>query len=279
MPFLTTGSLINFCDVLMAGGTSRKNHSEIGSSYVHFNYTPSQDKATASLLGDVPRGVMLDQPPIFLGGQGGLVGPARIAYGTVLAAGTIQRGDQLTENHLVYGRRKEGESPRAPGFYRHAAHLVANNVLTIASLHALRQWYLHARARFLQATAHGTACHAGALRCIDSTLADRIQRLGDVVERFARPPAGDDPRSDAERRHQQALAAAWPDLRAQLAAGAPADTGADCRAQLLAALPACPAPGAYIETIQSLAPASRRSGTCWLQAIVDAITALTPEEA
>jgi len=67
-PFVTLGSLINFCDCLMAGGTSRKNHSEVGSSYIHFNYTPNQDKATASLIGDAPSGVMLNQNPIFLGG-------------------------------------------------------------------------------------------------------------------------------------------------------------------------------------------------------------------
>ncbi len=54
LPFVTLGSLINFCDCLMAGGTSRKKHSEVGSSYIHFNYTPNQDKATASLIGDVP---------------------------------------------------------------------------------------------------------------------------------------------------------------------------------------------------------------------------------
>ncbi len=38
-PFVTLGSIINFCDILMAGGTSRTNHSEVGSSYIHFNYT------------------------------------------------------------------------------------------------------------------------------------------------------------------------------------------------------------------------------------------------
>ncbi|MBW2639499.1 MAG: UDP-N-acetylglucosamine pyrophosphorylase, partial [Deltaproteobacteria bacterium] len=80
-PFVTLGSLINFCDCLMSGGTSRKNHSEVGSSYIHFNYTPNQDKATPSLIGDVPRGVMLNQRPIFLGGQGGLVGPCRLEFG------------------------------------------------------------------------------------------------------------------------------------------------------------------------------------------------------
>ena len=94
LPFVTLGSLINFCDCLMAGGTSRKNHSEVGSSYIHFNFTPNQDKATASLIGDVPRGVMLNQRPIFLGGQGGLVGPRRLGFGITVAAGTIIRKDE-----------------------------------------------------------------------------------------------------------------------------------------------------------------------------------------
>ena len=75
-PFVTLGSLINFCDCMMAGGTGRKNHSEVGSSYIHFNYTPNQDKATASLIGDVPKGVMIDQKPIFWEGRAGWSGPA-----------------------------------------------------------------------------------------------------------------------------------------------------------------------------------------------------------
>jgi UDP-N-acetylglucosamine/UDP-N-acetylgalactosamine diphosphorylase len=65
-PFVTLGSLINFCDCLMSGGTGRKNHSEVGSSYIHFNYTPDQDKATPSLIGDVPYGVMLNQKTVRL---------------------------------------------------------------------------------------------------------------------------------------------------------------------------------------------------------------------
>lgn len=69
-PFVTLGSLINFCDVFMAGGTSRRDHSEVGSSYIHFNYTPRGDKATPSLVGDVPRGVMLNKEPFFSGDRG-----------------------------------------------------------------------------------------------------------------------------------------------------------------------------------------------------------------
>ena len=115
-PFVTLGSLINFCDCLMAGGTSRKNHSEVGSSYIHFNFTPSQDKATASLIGDVPGGVMLNRQPIFLGGQGGLVGPCRLNFGITVAAGTIVRKDEIRENRLVFGGEgKGGNVPFEPG--------------------------------------------------------------------------------------------------------------------------------------------------------------------
>ena len=66
LPYVTLGSLINFCDILMAGGTSRRDHSEVGSSFIHFNFTPfgrNGDKATPSLIGDVPRGVMLRSRP------------------------------------------------------------------------------------------------------------------------------------------------------------------------------------------------------------------------
>ena len=58
LAFVTIGSLVNFCDLLMAGGSSRQDHSEVGSGYIHFNFTPwgaRGDKATPSLIGDVPR--------------------------------------------------------------------------------------------------------------------------------------------------------------------------------------------------------------------------------
>ncbi len=91
LPYVTLGSLINFCDCLMSGGTSRKDHSEVGSSYIHFNYTPDGDKTTPSLFGDVVHGALLDQPAIFLGGQGGTVGPVSVGFGSVVAAGGQHR--------------------------------------------------------------------------------------------------------------------------------------------------------------------------------------------
>jgi len=149
-PYVTLGSLINFCDCLMAGGTGRDNHSEVGSSYIHFNFTPNQDKATPSLIGDVPRGVMLNRSPIFLGGQGGLVGPSRLAFGTVVSAGTICRKDQLKENHLVLGEKaRSGTVPYTTGTFFNLKRIIRNNFIYIGNLYALRQWYRNVRSRFV----------------------------------------------------------------------------------------------------------------------------------
>ena len=96
LSFATLGSLINFCDVLMAGGTSRRDHSEVGSGFIHFNFTPwgqAGDKATASLVGDVVGGVFLDRRRIFLGGAGGMIGPRSVGYGSIAGAGQVLRRD------------------------------------------------------------------------------------------------------------------------------------------------------------------------------------------
>jgi bifunctional UDP-N-acetylglucosamine pyrophosphorylase / glucosamine-1-phosphate N-acetyltransferase len=149
-PFVTLGSLINFCDCLMSGGTSRKDHSEVGSSYIHFNYTPNQDKATPSLIGDVPRGVMLNQKPVFLGGQGGLVGPCRLEFGTITAAGTICRKDQLEPGHLIFESiKKSGNIPFTFGIYPGIKKIVFNNIVYIGNLMALDYWYNHVRSQFI----------------------------------------------------------------------------------------------------------------------------------
>src|SRR6056297_2959315 len=160
-PYVTLGSLINFCDCLMAGGTDSKNHSEVGSSYIHFNFTPQQDKATASLMGDVPGGVMLDRPPIFLGGQGGLVGPCRLAYGITIAAGTICRKDEVRPNRLIFGGPdKGGNIAYSPGAYRNVKRLLTNNLIYISNLLALGQWYRQVRGLFISEI-HPAALHEG----------------------------------------------------------------------------------------------------------------------
>ncbi|MGA1864595.1 MAG: hypothetical protein ACMUHX_05985 [bacterium] len=184
-PFVTLGSLINFCDCLMAGGTSRKNHSEVGSSYIHFNYTPNQDKATPSLIGDVHRGVMLDKPPIFLGGQGGLVGPAKLEFGIVMAAGTIARGDFLEENKLITSSiLKEKYSDFYPGLYLSIQRLVLNNINYIANLIALSFWYKEIRSLFFQEGPMEKELYKGALEKLNIAIQERIKHFKAFVQRL-----------------------------------------------------------------------------------------------
>ncbi|MDO5535510.1 MAG: UDP-N-acetylglucosamine pyrophosphorylase, partial [Propionibacteriaceae bacterium] len=190
-PFVTLGSLINFCDCLMAGGTSRSDHSEVGSSYIHFNYTPDGNKTTASLFGDVPRGVMLDQPPVFLGGQGGAVGPVHTGFGTVVAAGSVLRADVDDDNMLVTVDAPAGKvRPVAKHSYRQLARIVERNLTYVAGLDALEAWYATVRRPFFEATDLGEHVLDGALRALASGRAERLKRLKTLFAHLDETDAG-----------------------------------------------------------------------------------------
>ncbi len=278
LPYVTLGSLINFCDVLMAGGSDRKNHSEVGSSYIHFNYTPHQDKATASLLGDVPRGVLLDQPAIFLGGQGGLVGPSRIGFGCVVPAGLVWRGDAPAEGQLLAPDAKPAlrSGPFQCGAYKSVARLLRNNLLYIGNLRALEQWYRHARLPFMNRDTWSLACVEGALLRLRECREERVKRLGELAARM--------PRSLELARQQghgaapwvagqEQLARQWPALAAALQTPPADELGAEERGRVAGAL-LRNAGGSFVDAVRALPAETRREGTAWLQKIVEHTAAL-----
>jgi hypothetical protein len=280
LPFVTAGSLINFCDALMAGGTSRTDHSEIGSSYIHFNFTPHQDKATPSLVGDVPRGVFLDQPPIFLGGQGGLAGPVRIAYGTVIPAGTICRQDILEECRLFAPADATLEGrPFQAGAYKGIQRIVKNNLIYIGNLSALKAWYQYIRTRTMAADEFSRACHAGALRQLDEGIKERVKRLRDLAGKMpsslqhALADAGKELPSGIKAQ-QQALIDRWPEIEFRLQAGCATGIGAAHRDAFLKEWERTPMESGHIQAIRSLNPQGRKAGTAWLQEIVNSAAAL-----
>lgn len=265
-PFVTLGSLINFCDCLMAGGTGRKNHSEVGSSYIHFNFTPEGDKATASLLGDVPRGVMLNRPPIFLGGQGGMIGPVRLGFGNVVAAGTVLRRDVLAEGRLIFGAG-HAEATRAyrPRWYPGLGRIVRNNEVYVGNLAALGRWYAEVRRGFFAEQEMGGLVCEGAVGVVGAAVEERCRRLADLAERAAPVRGG----GGVLRR---GLAARVERLRERLAGEAARVAGGRQRDLFLAGLERARRRGAgYVETIQSLPAEVSRSGTEWLEAVVAAV--------
>lgn len=196
-PFVTLGSLINFCDVLMMGGTSREDHSQVGSGFIHFNFTPfgrRGDKATASLVGDVARGALLRQRRIFLGGAGGMVGPLSVAYGSVTAAGQVVRND-VPEGRLVSQPPRALDLPFDAERLERPERRAGRNLRFIAELAALRAWYaLVRRPRVPGSAAHVAVVYDEAIRNIDGCLNERTKRLNDFLkERGVAPiivPAG-----------------------------------------------------------------------------------------
>jgi UDP-N-acetylglucosamine/UDP-N-acetylgalactosamine diphosphorylase len=257
-PFVTLGSLINFCDCLMAGGTSRQNHSEVGSSYIHFNYTPDGDKTTASLFGDVPRGVMLDRPPVFLGGQGGAVGPLRLGYGTVVAAGSVLRDDVLEDGRLVIaGVHRNVKMRFIPHAYGNLSRVVRNQVIYLANLIALEHWYREVRQPFFARQELGSLVYEGALEVLSLAKVERVTRLTAMATRV---PVS----TGAGREFSERAAAVGATLtEAEVPSGA----------EFLHAMGpvADSSTGGYIQTVQSFTPPLRAKGVEWLQQIVDVL--------
>ncbi len=258
-PFVTLGSLVNFCDCLMAGGTSRKDHSEVGSSYVHFNYTPDGDKATASLFGDVTRGVMLNRSPIFLGGQGGAVGPVRVGYGTVVAAGSVLRKDVVEDGRLVLAA-PTGELQREyrAYAYRNLTQVVRNNVLYLANLRALEAWYRWVRRPFFARQEMGELIYEAALGVLAQARGERASRLQEM--------AGKVPDGEAAGREFRERVG---DICAVFDRVAPMP---DPEGEAFVAglqVPDCAELGDYIQTIQGLRGDLPARGTRWLQDVVD----------
>jgi UDP-N-acetylglucosamine/UDP-N-acetylgalactosamine diphosphorylase len=262
-PFVVGGSLINFCDALMAGGRSRKEHSEIGSSFIHFNYTPHGDKATASLIGDVPRGVMLDQAPIFLGGQGGIAGPVRVEYGTVLAAGHVLRKDVLEGGQLVVPATPRAGMVSYESGYRGVDRVLRNGAILIGNLAALEVWYAQVRRPLMAQSAHGAACLEGALRQLAAARKERLKRLDELVAKIA---AADRSRLSAPLcKAHEALGASWPAVRTRLASAGDAECAE--KSAFLAAWHAAPEKD-YVARLQKLPAEAKVAGTAWLQRIV-----------
>ena len=269
-PFVTAGSLINFCDALMAGGTGRSDHSEIGSSYVHFNFTPHKDKATPSLIGDVPNGVFLDKPPIFLGGQGGLVGPSRIAFGTVVAAGAVCRSDILVENQLHIPAVPERlTGPYETGVYRSIHRLVRNNLIYIGNIIALQAWYRLVRSRFMSDEPYRMACHEGALECLELILNERMLRMSDLATRMEdsarRLESGGGPPEMVDAQHR--FRKSWPELAQSIRNVGTRNDQGNNREKLILALGGSD----YLACIKMLDPEAKAAGQAWLQSIVDGI--------
>jgi hypothetical protein len=179
--WVVAGSCINFCDAYVSGGTGRENHTEIGSGAMHFNFSPRRDKF-GSLLGG-SRGLLRRQPPIFVGGNTGLVAPLAVPFGALVPAGTTVRS------------WPPDAAPVAP-VEAHQRKL-ADAAALLGALEATIAWYAEVRAPNVDAWT--TAVMRGALRQL---LAHRDWRRVELCRYGERVSGRSGP---AEERKGQAL--------------------------------------------------------------------------
>ena len=191
MSFVTMGSLINFCDGLISGGSSRKKHTEVGSGFIHFNFTPRGqygDKATPSLIGDVTHGVFLRQPRIFLGGLSGIVGPQKVGFGSFTVAGQVLRRE-VPPNRIL------GDAPRNVDKEFSALNESPNRILKlnleyIGNLSALRAWYQDVRLARIPALPdyeHLRIVVQAASELLSVCIDERVARLRQYLEERSLP--------------------------------------------------------------------------------------------
>jgi len=227
----------------------------------------------------VPRGVMLNQPPIFLGGQGGMIGPLRLGYGTVILAGTVLRGD-----HPEGGKLLGQSGPLAyeitfhQGFYADVKRRVYNNISYIANILALTQWYEHVRRLFMAYNDTGRALLEGALEKLAIILAERLVRLQNLSEkmdlsvRIAKKIINGPQRQTLIRQSRE-FQENWPAVEKCLTGHHEEALGTENRDMFIQALRSRINDDVdYIHTIRGLEHEISLTGTSWLENIVDGIT-------
>lgn len=269
LPWVTLGSNVNWCDILVAGGTGSGlgEFTEVGSGCVHFNFTPRGDKATASLLGSVVEGVFLDRPRLFIGGNGSLIGPLRAAFGAVTMAGgrytsTLQPGLNAIPPEPPAARQSGVE------VYGSIKRVVESQVAYIGELAALEAWYLHVRMPLAVVHPARAELYRRAQAAVHANILERIGQLEALAGRmpqsaellFRQSPG--DPRIGQQRAfHEQ-----WPALRRHLERWGDALTPAPT-ALLEAVWDAAGREAAYTRIIRALPPAARQAGREWLSGV------------
>ena len=192
---VTLGSLINFCDILISGGRSRVEHTEVGSGFIHFNFTPwgkKGDKATPSLVGTVTEGVFLDRERIFLGGMSGIVGPISVGFGAMTVAGQVVR--ESVADATMYsesGRRVDRNwSPsEAKMSEKRLNDIRDRNIAFIAQLYALGNWYSQVRLKRsgLQNDLELSLVLTGAVETVQLCMRERVSRYNSFAEEWSVP--------------------------------------------------------------------------------------------
>tara|TARA_B100000700_G_C15023563_1_gene846995 strand:- start:964 stop:2271 length:1308 start_codon:yes stop_codon:yes gene_type:complete len=220
-PWATLGSNINFCDTILAGGTGSGmgSFSEVGSGTIHYNYTIRGDKATASLFGDVNKGVFLDRERIFIGGNNSLIGPLKSDFGVMTSAharltGTLSSG-------LNFGSSlPSGIISYDPKIFLGVFEIVSKQLNFLAELAALYNWYKQIRISCIAKTSDKKFIYSAGLKIVELNFKERHSQLNKFLERVQSSLSRNEKSkkiSEKEIKERRKLLEKWPVIDQRLA--------------------------------------------------------------
>jgi UDP-N-acetylglucosamine/UDP-N-acetylgalactosamine diphosphorylase len=205
------------------------------------------------------------------------VGPCRIAFGTIIAAGSIYRKDETEPGRLLMaGSAKSGRLSFHVGFYRSIRRTVHNNLIYLANLLALQQWYKNVRSLFIGADLPRELWE-GLCRNLVLAIKERTARMAALADNMPgsiqiyRKIAGIR-MSQAVIDQQQALVDHWERIEALLEF--PDTEGEDQKRRRDAFLAALQIQidsrgNDYLTVIKGLPGETAELGSTWLQGVVD----------
>jgi UDP-N-acetylglucosamine/UDP-N-acetylgalactosamine diphosphorylase len=212
---------------------------------------------------------MLNQPPIFLGGQGGIVGPLRMGFGNVVAAGSVLKEDHPEDNRLIVGETRPGGIKHfLRALYPNLPRIIENNILYLANLSALEEWYIHVRKIFLEGREFGELIHAGLLDKLSVAKKERLKRLEAMAKTAV---LSESSQSERETRLRDEFGSNMNKMQGLFRSDTATDSAiTTCKEAFLTALNRITqgGPGSYVETIQGLPSDVSLKGTQWLECVV-----------
>jgi UDP-N-acetylglucosamine/UDP-N-acetylgalactosamine diphosphorylase len=150
--------------------------------------------------------------------------------------------------------------------------VVRNNIIYVANLMALEQWYLHVRKMFFEHQEFGPLILKAILENLQAAKEERMKRLKDMAAKMVGSPDKAKGRVKAVRAKQELYEKAK--LLEEVFVSDAAETASEKKRNsfLDAFVKHREKHGSsYIEVIQSLPPDISKGGTQWLDAIVDLI--------
>jgi UDP-N-acetylglucosamine/UDP-N-acetylgalactosamine diphosphorylase len=207
------------------------------------------------------------------------VGPARVGYGNVVAADSVLRSDFIGDNQLIVEKARPGKIidflPRA---YPNIRRIVENNIVYVANLMALEEWYLHVRRPFFDAQEYGRLIFSGLLDKLGLAKKERIKRLQVLAEKAKISPGhGPERRPETDGRNE--FFEKFAEIEALFSAAVRDNAAERYRDEFLSAFDKARGgkSSGYTAVIQGLPADVSEKGTVWLQGIVDAFCQKTRE--